>query len=783
MKLLMTEKDELEYLSHLKAIIIGGEALPAALIRELKKYTYAKIYNLYGPTETTVWSTLSSITSEDITIGRPIANTLVYILDKHLKPVPVGVPGDIYIGGDGLSCGYHDNPALTSEKFIQNPFMDNGKIYKTGDIGYWRGNGEIVCVGRNDFQIKLRGLRIELSEIELRLMMHESVKSAVVKGINEQDSIGYLCAYIIPGDGYDEHQLRAYLSQYLPEYMIPSYFVTLDRFPMTVNDKVDRNALPLPGVILAEYVPPADECESELAAIWAEALGVERVGVLDEFASLGGDSLKAIMIVMGINKRWGTNVAAKDVFNTKNVRELAGLIRKSSGAGYTPIPKAAEAAWYPVSAAQRRQYVEYHLYGGASFHIISGNIVSGAFDKNKFRDAFRILVQRQESLRTSFEMRDGVLVQIVHENVDFTIEEEDTDETDIDKLMTEFIRPFDLSKAPLFRVKIIRFSEEKHLLMLDMHHIISDGASLNILIREIAEILRGGQLPGLKIQYKDFAVWSGDYLKSEEMQKQEAYWLNHLAGELPVLNMPTDYARPPVKDLKGSRIYFSLNNKLTKELKSLAAETETTLFMVLMSAYVVLLSKYTGQEDIIIGMTVAGRQHPDLRDIIGMFVNTPVARCFPSAKKAFMKLLKEVKEELLSTYENQDYQYEELVERLGLKRDQSRYLLFDTLFTMFNADTSKLETDKYKMELYNYDPGTSKTDLSIAASDNGGTILCFLSYCTALFKTDKMEQLAKNYEKVLWEIVRNPSRKIADFNLVSVDSCLPSMKLQKLRKS
>jgi amino acid adenylation domain-containing protein len=345
MSLLISDNSNLDFLAVLKVIILGGEALPHAFMQKLKSMTNARIFNAYGPTETTVWSSICDLQSDTVMIGRPIANTQIYILDRNINLLPIGIPGDIYIAGEGISSGYFKNSALTDERFIFNHFMNFGKMYKTGDVGYWKSRGEIVYIGRNDSQIKLRGLRIELGEIETRLMEHESIKSAVVNGIAKAGCIDYLCAYIIPESHYDEQQVRQYLKQRLPEYMIPSFFIILDELPYTSNGKVNRNALPIPDYTHSSdyaYEPPANEMEAEIANIWSDVLEVKDIGVLDDYYALGGDSLKSIKSITSIKRKWGVEISPKDIFTTKNIRDLVELIKTSAVAGYTPIQKVTE---------------------------------------------------------------------------------------------------------------------------------------------------------------------------------------------------------------------------------------------------------------------------------------------------------------------------------------------------------------------------------------------------------------------------------------------------------
>jgi amino acid adenylation domain-containing protein len=756
----------------IRIVCLGGEELNPALLKPLKsRYPHAVFNNLYGPTETTMYVTQKEFVSEEeldssiSNIGKPIPLTKVFIVDKYLNLSPVGVPGELCVSGNGLGRGYINKPQLTSEKFVANPFCTGELMYKTGDLARRMACGEIEYLGRIDDQVKVRGYRIEPGEIENAILKYQKIKEATVIVHTADGGHKKLCAYYTSETAISPHELSAFLSSYLPDYMIPSFFIRLEEMPLTRNGKLDARRLPEPTAGPDNnYIAPAGPTEKSLTELWRQVLKHTKISAADNFFYIGGDSLSAVAVSALVRKHLQADISARDIFSHKTIQELGAYIDTLKKSSYTPIPRIPKSVWYPMSAAQKRQYVEYRLYGGASFHVTSGILIDGILDVRTFRDTFRKIIQRQESLRTCFRMADSQPVQVIQDEVDFDIEETNTDQTDVDKLMSCFVRPFDLSEAPLFRAQLVHFSDDKHLLMLDMHHIISDGTSMNIFMKEFIEIFYGKELPELKIQYKDYSAWHNDALKSNTMRKQESYWLNRLSGELPLLNMPLDFSRPPMKSLEGNRVFFTIGKELTKEIRALVSFTETTLYTVLLSAYIVLLSKYTGQEDIIVGMTVEGRNHPDLRDIIGMFVNTPVIRGYPVGEKTFRVFLNEVKEELLNINDNQDYPFEELVAKLGLKEDPGRGPLFDTMFTLQNVVTSTLTTDDFSMELYNYNNRTSKTDLSIGAFDHGDTIPYFLDYRTVLFNAETMELFVKQFENVLWEIVRNPLKKLSDID-------------------
>ncbi|SHI02336.1 amino acid adenylation domain-containing protein [Sporobacter termitidis DSM 10068] len=766
-------------LASLRQVFSCGEAISLNTVEYFNQLLYkqngTRLYNMYGPTEATVEvACFDCSPGEELTsvpIGQRIDNFSIYILDKNRNLLPVGIPGEIYIGGVGVARGYLNNPALTAERFVENPFVHGEKIYRTGDKARWYPKGDIEFLGRMDFQVKVKGFRIETGEIEARLLTHPDILEAAVKSFRDEGGV-YLAAYVVAGKAVGAEDIRQYLAETLPEYMIPGCVVFLDKMPLNNNGKTDRNALPAPEnhhVAAAEYTPPSNGAESALCDIWARALGLGQVGVSDEYSVLGGDSLTAIRIITDIHKSFGVEISPKLIFQLQTVKRLAARLETLQGrkAEAAQIPRVAESAWYPASSAQKRQFILNSIDGGVSYNLPGGMEITGKIDAGRVNDVFKKIVARHETLRTSFELRDGEPVQVVHQDVAFAVEYAETAETDYERLMEGFIRPFDLSAAPLLRVRLVKLADSRHVLMFDMHHIVSDGASINIIIREFLALYAGGTLPELKIQYRDYAAWHNARLRSDKLIAQEAYWLERFSGEVPVLNLPLDYARPSFQSFHGNKLYFIIDEALTAELKKLMAKTGTTLFMLLLSAYNVLLSKYSGQEDIVVGTPVEGRLHADLRELVGMFVNTLAIRSRPAGHKTFTAFLSEVKEDLLNAYENQEYPFEELVGKVVARRDTSRNPLFDTTFILQNMDLSVLSTEEFTAAPYAFGDGTSKFDLSLEASDMGGIIECSIEYCTDLFGEDTIRRLSSHFLNTLGDIVKDPSKKLCDIGILS----------------
>ncbi|MCK4261003.1 MAG: amino acid adenylation domain-containing protein, partial [Halanaerobiales bacterium] len=710
-------------------------------------------------------------------VGKPMNGAQVMVLDEEMQVCGIESIGEIYIRTPYISAGYYKNPEFTRKVFIRNPFSDNPKdvIYKTGDLGRMLPSGDVEIMGRADHQVKLRGVRIELGEIENQLLQFEKVKEAVVVALEDETNNKYLSAYIeVEGQKLDTSEIREFLQKRLPDYMIPTYFVQLEEMPLTPNGKIDRKALPVPGKndTGVEYVAPQNEIEEKLVEIWSEVLGVEEIGINHNFFDIGGHSLRAATLVAKIHQKLDVEVPLKEVFANSTVKKLAEYIQKADKNIYIEIKPIEKREYYPVSSAQKRLYVLNRLEGaGTTYNMPRTMIVEGSLEVERFSESFKTLINRHESLRTSFKTIDGDIVQRVHEVVDFEVSYLESEENELTDIVKEFIKPFVLKKAPLLRVELIKFSNDRHLLLFDMHHIISDGFSMDILIRELIAIYHGRSLPELKIQYKDFSVWQNELFATDRIERHERYWLDRFVnpqiGEIPVLNMPTDYPRPLVQSFEGSKLSFVTDTNLTVKLNELVKETGSTLYMVLLAAYNALLSKYTGQEDIIVGSPIAGRSHADLQNIIGVFINMLPMRNYPESHITFKEFLKAVKENALKAYEHQNYQFEQLVEKLSIRRDLSRNPLFDTMFVLHNTENEVIEINDLKFAPYNFNKTISKYDITINAEEQQGKIGFGMEYSTKLFKHETMERLANHFITILKQIAQNTEVKLGDIDILS----------------
>ncbi len=767
-------EENLELFKNLRYLLVGGDVLSPKYINLVREECNGlKIINGYGPTENTTFSTTYLIQkkySSNIPIGKPIANSKTYIVDENHRLIPVGVYGELCVSGDGLARGYLNRTELTAEKFVKNPFEAEKRMYKTGDLARWLPDGNIEFLGRIDNQIKIRGFRIELGEIENRLLSHENIKEVVVLARQCESTEKYLCAYIVVDGDIKNLELKSHLMKSLPEYMVPSYFVRMDRFPLTTNGKLNRKALPVPDIkelITSKYEAPRNEIQEKLTEIWGEVLGIEKIGINDNFFEIGGHSLKATMVISKIHKELNVVVPLKELFKGSTIKEISKYVENRGENLYVAIDKAEETEYYETSSAQKRLYTLQQLKKGTTaYNIPTVYKLEGKIDKEKIANTFNKLVKRHDSLRTYFEIVDGEIIQKIDNDYEFNMDMKVMNEMGIQDIAKDFVRAFELGKAPLFRVEFIENNDETYLLI-DINHIISDGVSMSILIRELMTLYNGEELEPLNIQYKDFAQWQNKFLKSEEMKKQEEYWINRFNDEIPVLNIPYDYERPIIQSFEGDNINFFIDKETTDGLRKIAKESGSTMHMVLLSAFTILLSKYSGQDDIVVGTPIAGRQNADLENTMGMFVNTLALRNRPSGEKIYSEFLKEVKESSLKAYENQSYQFEELLEKLEVIRDTSRNPIFDVMFNMMNIDyDNNLEMNGLILKPIIIEDKTSKFDLNLTAVESKDTLTFNLKYSTKLFKKERIERLQKDFDIILKAVTRNSDIKIADISIL-----------------
>ncbi|AEK88756.1 bacillomycin D synthetase A [Bacillus amyloliquefaciens XH7] len=764
----------------IRKMIVGGENLSTRLAKSVSEQFKGRldIFNEYGPTETVVGCMIYRYDAkrdkrEFVPIGTAAANTDIYVADASRNLVPIGVIGEMYISGPGVARGYWNRPDLTAEKFVENLFIPGAKMYKSGDLAKRLRDGNLVYVGRIDEQVKIRGHRIELGEIEAAMHNVEAVQKAAVTAREAEDGLKQLCAYYVSDKPIAAAQLREQLSSELPNYMVPSYFVRLEHMPLTSNGKINRKALPAPEASLqqtAEYVPPGNEVESKLTDLWQEVLGISRAGVKHNFFDLGGNSIRAAALAARIHKELDVNLSLKDIFKFPTIEQLADKALHMDKNQYVPIPAAKEMPYYPVSSAQRRMYLLSHAEGGELTYNMTGAMsVEGTIDPDRLNTAFQKLIERHEALRTSFELYEGEPAQRIHQNVEFTIERIQAGEEEAKDRVIDFIQAFDLAKPPLMRAGLIEVEPARHVLVVDMHHIISDGVSVNILMKDLSLLYAGNEPEPLSVQYKDYAVWQQSDIQKRNIESQEAYWLDQFRDDIPVLEMPADYERPDIRDYEGESFEFVIPEHLKQRLSQLEENTGATLYMILLAAYTILLSKYSGQEDIVVGTPSAGRTHLDVESVVGMFVNTLVIRNHPAGRKTFDAYLNEVKENMLNAYKNQDYPLEELIQHLHFPKDSSRNPLFDTMFVLQNLDQAELTFDSLQLKPYQFHHPVAKFDLTLSIQADQDNYHGLFEYSKKLFKKSRIEALSNDYLHILSAILEQPNITIEYIGLSGGD--------------
>ena len=783
----------------LRQLVVGGEATSRELAVELLQ-TGLPIWNFYGPTEGTVWTAAYRVTDpgRTIPIGQPLANSQLYILDGRHQQVPVGVVGELYIGGANLSRGYMNRADLTAEKFVPHPFSAErgARLYKTGDLARYLADGNIEFLGRADYQVKIRGYRIEIGEIESALMNNPDIRDCAVVAREDKARGRFLVAYFVPArqPGGSISELKSSLRQKLPDYMIPSVWVELDQIPLTTNRKVNRQALithELDRVKLTDsYSPPNTPVEELLVGIWQQLLGVSRVGIDDNFFELGGHSLLATQLMSRVREVCGVEVGLRRLFEAPTVRELAECVDQELGAEVglkTPaLERVSRGEPLPLSFAQQRLWFLDQLEPNSPAYNIPVRVrISGTLNVGALEKSLSEVIRRHESLRTVFEKKNGEAVQMVSTGkafivplVDLECLTEEQQSTEAKKL-TEAVAqlPFDLAGGLLIRVCLLRLNSKEHVALLTVHHIVSDGWSMTVLLREVAalyEAFSAGKpspLPDLLIQYADFAMWQREWLDGEQLETQLAYWRNHLAGTLPVLALPTDRPRSSMVRQRGGKEKLIYSTTLRDSLNQLGQREGATLYMVMLAAFYVLLARYSGQTDIVIGTDVANRNRSETENLIGFFVNQLVLRANLSDNPRFCDFLKQVRELTLMAYTHQDLPYEKVVAMLNPDRAVSRNPLFQAKIVYQNVPRGNFELPGSGLVLTPADTGegngVANFDLLLSLMDTTGGLQATLEYSADLFDRTTIERMLENYEVLLGSIVAQPDAVLDQLKILT----------------
>jgi len=780
-----------------KKLVIGGEALLLSQLNYLAEAGLnVTIINEYGPTEATVGCSIFSFDimgdsesmpkTNSISIGKPIDNVQLYILGENNELLPIGVAGELCIGGDGLARGYLNRKDLTADKFIKNPFgsMEESRLYKTGDLASWTADGNITYLGRKDEQVKIRGHRVELGEIESVLQECASVRQAAVLTKDSKEGSKQLVAYVVPADEFDKEELIGFLQSRLPEYMVPALWIELESIPLTINGKIDRKALPDPDVsaqLIKQYVAPKNDLEKALAGIWQDVLEVDQVGVEDDFFDLGGHSLLAIRLISAIRKASKVEMEISDIFNYPTIALMAKQVEKQSGktvlpsiAVQTPRPE-----HIPLSFSQERLWFIDQLEGSIPYHIPAILRLKGQLNKEALHYALQQIINRHEVLRTVIREEEGRAYQFINNKDEWQLNCEDGTQFNQNAEAWQqhtrqlINKPFDLAKDYMLRANLVRLADTEHVLVVTLHHIASDAWSASIIVKELLELWkayeegRDAALAIIPLQYADFSIWQRNYLQGELLENKLAFWKNNLQGVEP-LELPTDYARPLVQSTKGAFTRFYIDKEIAVGLQRLSQQEGASLFMTLLAAFKVLLFRYSGQQDICVGTPIAGRQQQELEGLIGFFINTLALRSELTDTISFKELLHQVRANTLAAYEHQDVPFEKVVEAVVKERELSRSPLFQVMFILQNTPpVDDLRLGKLELTRESSEHDTTKFELTFSMVESANGLNGAVEYCTDLYSEETIQQMVTHFKELLHQIVQQPLQSISSLPMLT----------------
>lgn len=753
-------------LAHVEAIVCGGESFPEELLRALKDLTDAHVYNQYGPTEATVGVTLLRLNdAPHITLGKPMRNCRLYVLDERLSPKPIGAPGEIYIGGACLAHGYRGDAGLTNERFLQDPFTD-GRVYRTGDLGLWTPRGELQYLGRKDSQVKLHGYRIEMGEIEAALLMHPEVTGAAAR-VFEGEGRTLLCAYYTALSPLQGADLLAFSSAYLPRYMMPAYVKRLPALPVTTNGKTDYARLPAPE-ISASDAEPETEAEARLAALWRRVLKNPSLGADADYFLSGGDSLNAIEMLLAVEAEFGAAPSMADLFANSTVRRLARLLpgaRTPAAKRETGIPRANERETYPLTPAQQRFYVLSALDpSGVSYNMPGAFRPSRPVDLHRLEAALRRLIELDESLRTAFVQSGATVAQRIEPAVPFALETVRGD--DPEAAFHAFVRPFDLAKPPLFRAGVWNGPDSESVLLFDMHHIISDGISGALLLERMDLLYRGLAPEMPAVRYRDFACWL-EAKDPRDLDAQRAYWKERLKGAPAETDLPFDRPQPPAADGRGAKVRLSLDEKTSARLDALCEARRATPYAFLAAVFGALLSRLSDQRDIVLGSPVSGRRHPDLMRVTGAFINTLPLRLSVDESEPFSTYLSRVQAAAAAMLDHQDLTLDEIVSLADTPREAGRTPLYNVLFSMVPVKPSAFRLGEAELSQLPLDSGAAKLPLTLEGVRGDKGYAFTLEYAAQLLDEGTAALWARAFEAAVRAAVEDAEIPVGSLPAVS----------------
>ncbi|WP_428742645.1 amino acid adenylation domain-containing protein [Tenacibaculum sp.] len=790
---------DIQEIGCLRKILFGGEKVSVHHVNKfIERFGKGKLLHVYGPTENTTFSTFYEVNEthkSTVPIGSPIANTQCYILNENKALQPIGVPGELYVAGLGVAKGYLNKEELTSKSFINNPYQKDSILYKTGDICKWLSNGSIEFIGRKDNQVKIRGFRIELGEIEQRILELDKVFETTIVVSNDSNNVKFLSAFVCGKENLDLEELKSSLKEKLPAYMIPTYITQVDVMPLTRNGKIDKKRLleieQQKTTKDKEIVEPKNETEKKLVDIWKTILEKDSISITDDFFDLGGHSLKVTRLISRLHKEFNIKLELKQLFETTILEEQARLIDGAARNTYNQIPKAEELPFYPLSSSQKRLWILSQFDEvNVAYNMPIALEFKGEFKYESLVNAFNDLIKRHEILRTVFkENEEGEVNQYVlpFENINFEISYHGLEEVSnhqtivLERIKEDFDTNFNLELGPLLKASIYQVEKDRWIFSYVMHHIISDGWSMDVLINELLKGYNDHNQFGqtivkeeLEVQYKDYAVWQQSQLKENQLETHKDFWTKQFEGEIPVLQLPEDKIRPEIQTYNGKLIKTRISASIVNKLKSQINEERVTLFISLLTAVKILLHRYTNAEDIIIGSPIANREHADLENQIGFYLNTLALRTQFKSTHSFKELLEIVKQNTLEAYKHQIYPFDELINNLNIRKDMSRGALFDVMVVLQNATSNNLIQNKeYEVDglhisnFHELDYEVSKFDLSFNFIEIDDELEVEIEYNNDIYYEETAQRMLKHLKQVLISVTDNPNLPVGKIDILS----------------
>ena len=764
---------DINNLYSLKYLMLAGEPLSKSLVDKIKKLLpNITIYNGYGPSETTIFASTKNVTdSKHISIGKPVANSNIYVLNKNNKLLPKGVIGELFISGDCVGKGYINNEKRTNLSFINDLFYPDQTMYASGDLGYYNSDNDLICSGRIDNQIKIHGLRVELSEIENIIASIPNITNVIAakKTINNRDC---LCAYYTESKPVNITIIKRKLIKKLPLYMVPQYIIKLEKFYYTPNGKIDKKMLPEPQLneVKTKKINPENDIDKKLLNIVSTILQNKNINLADTLIDLGGDSLSAITIATKISSTFNVPIYIKELLSNKSLKEISNIIlyNKNKGIEKIKIEKCENRDFYPLSSAQKRIYYNSKMIGNNNlvYNMPGAILCDEILDKNKVKEAFQKIIKRHTILATSFIIKNNEVVQKINDNIDFNIKVFNNSNDEINSIISSFSRPFDLEKDLLLRIELHYIDNKKTLLLLDSHHIIMDGTSLNNLIVEFTRLYNNENLKNLPIQYKDYSVWENSFNSSENILKYEKYWLNKFKNsDFTQLDLPYDYKQLSKRSYNGKTYSSIIDKDLFNKFENKAKQLGVSPYVFFLSALFILLYKYTQQEEIILGSPISNRDINETKRMLGMFVNNIVVKANIRSENTYLNFLNNIKEQVLEDLSKQPYPFDLLVKKLDIKTDNSRNPLFDIMFTYQSNENNLIQINNKKANIININNNIAKFNLSVEIKPQSHIIN--LEYCTDLFKEESISKMFNNYLNILTTLLNDDTIKIKDIKMIT----------------